>query len=61
MEIQDELSADLIRYLLATSEGRARLIGEMTERNPGMAELLIDLETDEELRVRFEMELLGRS
>lgn len=60
VEIQDELRADLIRYLLATSEERARVIGELIERNAGMAELLIDLEADDTLRARFEVELLGQ-
>jgi hypothetical protein len=30
----------------------------MTERNPGMADLLADLEVDDTLRDRFELELL---
>jgi hypothetical protein len=40
------LRHELLRYLAATSQDRARLIGELTERNPGMADLLLDLETD---------------
>jgi hypothetical protein len=32
------------------AEERARLIGELTQRNPGMAGLLIDLEADDVLR-----------
>jgi len=45
--------------LAATSEERARLIGELTHRNPGMADLaLADLEADDGLRARFEIELL---
>jgi len=52
------LRRDLLLYLAATSEERARLIGELTSRNPGIADLLIDLETDDDLRARFEIELL---
>jgi hypothetical protein len=37
------------------------LIGELTWRNPGIADLLTDLETDDHLRARFEIELLGQS
>ena len=43
---------------MAGSADRARLIGELTERNPGMADLLMELEADYDLRTRFEMELL---
>ena len=60
MNIPAPLRYDLIRYLLAPSEERARITGELTARNPGIADLLIDLEADEELRARFEMELLGQ-
>ena len=48
---------DLIHYLFATMVERARIIGELMERNPGMADLLVDLEADPDLRGRFEMEL----
>ena len=51
---------DLIRYLFASSHERARIIGELTERNPGMADLRADLEADDDLRARFEIELLGK-
>jgi hypothetical protein len=53
-----ELRSDLLRYLGATSEERARLIGELTWRNPAMADVLADLEADDDLRARFEIELL---
>jgi len=56
--IPPELRRDLLRYLAATSEERARLIGELIERNPGMSSLLIDLEVDDDLRARFEIEML---
>jgi hypothetical protein len=53
-----ELRRDLLRFLGATSGERARLIGELAQRNPGMADLLIDLEGDDDLRARFEVDLL---
>ena len=59
MDIAPELRDGFIRYLFATSHERARIIGELTERNPGMADLLTDLEADDDLRARFEMELLS--
>ena len=46
-----------LRYLAATSEERARLIGELVGMNPGIADVLMDLEVDVALRVRFEVEL----
>ena len=57
--IAPELRRNLVRYLAATSAERARLIDELTERNPGMAELLTELEVDDDLRARFEIELLS--
>jgi hypothetical protein len=57
-QLSEQLRRELLRYLSATSEERARLIGELTERNPGMADLLGDLEADDTLRDRFELELL---
>jgi hypothetical protein len=53
-----ELRRDLLRYLGKTSAERARVIGEPIERNRRMAELLMDLEADDDLRTRFEIELL---
>ena len=38
---------------------RAQLIAELTARNPGIADLLMDLEADDELRAKLEIELLG--
>lgn len=46
------------RYLGKTSAERARVIGELIERNRQMADLLMDLEADDDLRTRFEIELL---
>ena len=43
----------------ATSAERARIISELTERNPGTADLLMELEADADLRARFEIELLN--
>jgi hypothetical protein len=57
-QLSEQLRRELVRYLSATSEERARLIGELTERNPGMAGLLVDLEADDTLRDRFELDLL---
>jgi hypothetical protein len=57
-QLPERLRRELLRYLSATSEERARLIGELTQRNPGMANLLADLEADDTLRDRFELELL---
>jgi hypothetical protein len=46
----------------ATSAGpqpnRARAISELTDENPGLADLLADLEANDTLRTRFEIELL---
>jgi hypothetical protein len=39
-------AANSSRYFAATSEERARLIGQLVERNPGMATILIDLEAE---------------
>ena len=60
MDIPPALRDELITYLFCTSPDRARLIVEMTVRNPGMAELLMDREADDELRARLELEVLGR-
>jgi hypothetical protein len=48
----------LLRFFFASSEDRARLIGELGQRNPPLADLLMDLEADDDRRARFEMELL---
>jgi hypothetical protein len=56
--LNPDLQGDLLRYLATTSEERARLLGELVEGNPGIADLLIDLETVDDLRTRFEVELL---
>jgi hypothetical protein len=45
--------------LLCTSPDRARLIAELTARNPGIADLLMDLEAEDDLRAKLETELLS--
>jgi hypothetical protein len=57
-DIPPALRDDLITFLLCDSPDRARIISELVERNPGIAELLMDLEADDDLRTRFEMALL---
>ncbi len=52
------LRGNLVTYLLASSAERARIISELAERNPGMAEILIDLEADDDLRMAFELDLM---
>ena len=59
MDIPGALRDDLISYLLATSNDRARIVGELSARNPGMADLLIDLEANDDLRAKLEIELLS--
>ena len=56
-DISPGLRDELLAYLMAASADRARIIGELTTRNPGMADLFTDLEADDELRARFEMDL----
>ena len=56
--ISPALRDDLLAYLLCTSPDRARLIGELTARNPGIADLLMDLGEDD-LRAKLEIELLS--
>lgn len=59
MYISPALRDDLLAYLLCTSPDRARLIAELTARYPGIADLLMDLEADDDLRAQFEIELLS--
>jgi hypothetical protein len=56
--IPPALRDDLIAFLLCDSPDRARLISELLVRNPGMGDLLADLECDDDLRARFEVALL---
>jgi hypothetical protein len=57
-DLPERLRRDLLRYLAATSEERARLIGDLIWRNPARADFLVDLEADDALRTRVEIELL---
>jgi hypothetical protein len=57
-DIPPALRDDLIAYLLCDSPDRARIISELLVRNPGMGDLLAELESDDELRTRFELALL---
>ena len=45
--------------MLCTSPDRARLIADLIARNPGITYLLMDLEADDELRAKLEIELLS--
>jgi hypothetical protein len=56
--LSPEVRDALLRYLAATSKERARVIGELAVRNPGMADVLIDLEADYDLRTQLEIALL---
>ena len=49
----------LLAYLFCTSPDRARLIAELIERNPGIADLLMDLEAEDDLRAKLEIELFS--
>lgn len=55
------LRDDLITYLFCSSPDRAHIIAELLVRNPGLEELLADLEADDDLRARLEIELLGNA
>jgi len=41
-----DLRDDLITYLFCDSPDRARIVAELLVRNPGMGDLLADLEAD---------------
>ena len=56
-DIPPAIRDDLLTYLFCTSPDRARIIAELLVRNPGLGELLADLEAD--LRARFAIELLN--
>jgi hypothetical protein len=59
MNIPPALRDDLIHYLRATSEERTPIIAELAWRNARLADLLVGLEAHEDLRARFETELLN--
>ncbi len=58
LPLPDPLRRELLDYLLATSLERAGIIARLSEQNPSVADLLMDLEADDELRARFEIELM---
>jgi hypothetical protein len=49
----------LVTYRFATSADRARIIGELATRSPGMADLLVEIEADDDLRAQLEIALLA--
>jgi hypothetical protein len=59
--IPEPLRRDLLRYLAAASEERARLIGELGAWNPGMGSLLMDLEADDASAFGSKSSCFGRS
>jgi hypothetical protein len=58
VNIPPALRDELIAYLMCDSPERARIISGLVTRNPGIADLLMDLEADDDLRARFEVQLL---
>jgi hypothetical protein len=44
---------------MCSSPDRARIVAELLRRNPGMGDLLAELEADDDLRAQFEMELIS--
>ena len=56
--IPEEARQQLLDYLMSTSAERAHMIAELGRLKPGSADLLMELEADD-LRTRFEMELLN--
>lgn len=43
---------DLLTYLFCTSPDRARIIAELLVRNPGIGDLLAELEADDDPRAK---------
>ena len=58
-DIRPALRDDLLTYLICTSPDRASIIAELLVRKAGFGELLAELEADDDLRARFEIELLN--
>jgi hypothetical protein len=56
--ISERLRRDLLRYFMATSAERATALRELFHRDPGMADVLADLEADDDLRALVEAELI---
>jgi hypothetical protein len=55
--ISPPLRRDLLWYLQATSSERAALLGKLFQTNPGIADVLADLEDDDDLRAQYELAL----
>ena len=55
-DIPPGLRDDLLTYLFCTSPDRARIIAELLVRNPDIGDLLADLEADDDLRARLEID-----
>ncbi len=58
MDLSPGLRRELLRYLGKNSEERAHVIAELAKRKPVLADVMMDLETDDDLRARFEIHLL---
>jgi hypothetical protein len=57
-ELPAEIRRNLLRYLKATSAERARIIARLHERGSDLAEVLTDLEADDDLRLQLELDLI---
>jgi hypothetical protein len=55
-----ELKTELLGYLAATSGERAQVIHRIFPLNEALGQILIDLEANDDLRARFEIELRSR-
>jgi hypothetical protein len=58
LDIPEDVRRDLLRYLKMTSAERANYIARLHERGSGLAEVLTDLEADDDLRLLLELDLL---
>jgi hypothetical protein len=56
--VPDDIRRDLLRYRKATSAERARIIAQLHERGSDLAEVLTDLEADDDLRLQLELDLI---
>ena len=57
-ELTPQLRRDLLRYVGKTSAERTSVIADLAKRKPKVAEVFMDLEADDDLRTRFEINLL---
>lgn len=58
--LPEALRRELLDYLLSSSSERAQMIAKLSEQSPSVAKLLIDLESDDELRTTLERNLLNQ-